>query len=239
MLSHLENIWRTPDYGLWEMRGAPRHFTHSKVMAWLAFDRAIATADEFSLDGPVERWRAVRSAIHDEVCTRGYDATLGHFVQSYGSQELDASLLLLAAIGFVEPDDPRFVRTVAAIERRLLHHGLVMRYDTAANVDGLPQGEGAFIACSFWLVDAYAQLGRLDEAERLFERLLALRNDVGLLGEEYDPVENRMLGNFPQAFSHAALVDSAHNLFDRSKPSTQRSTPARSHGTTDKYSSTK
>jgi GH15 family glucan-1,4-alpha-glucosidase len=226
MLAHLGRIWRQPDAGIWEMRGPPRHFTHSKVMAWLAYDRAIAMVEEFGLEGPHEHWSAVRAAIHADVCRHGYDATLGHFVQAYGSTQLDASLLLLPEVGFIDAADPRFVRTVEAIERRLMRDGLVLRYDTALAGDALPPGEGAFLACSFWLVDAYAMLGRHEEAERLFTHLLSLRNDVGLLAEEYDPVHRRQLGNFPQAFSHVALVDSAHNLFRSRKPAEQRTVHA-------------
>ena len=226
MLTHLERIWREPDAGIWEMRGPPRHFTHSKVMAWLAYDRGIAMVEEFGLEGPHERWREVRAAIRADVCRHGCDARVGHFVQSYGSTHLDASLLLLAEVGFVDAADPRFVRTVEAIERRLMHDGLVLRYDTAIADDALPPGEGAFLACSFWLADAYAMLGRYDDAERLFTHLLSLRNDVGLLAEEYDPVGRCLLGNFPQAFSHVALVDSAHNLFRRRKPAVERAAHA-------------
>jgi GH15 family glucan-1,4-alpha-glucosidase len=222
LLANLERIRHEPDCGLWEMRSPPRHFTHSKVMAWLAFDRAIASATEFGTEGPVEHWRDVRAAIRDEVMTHAYDAGLGSFVQSYGASELDASLLLLPAMGFIEPHDPRFVGTVAAIEQRLLRNGLVMRYDTRTAEDALPAGEGAFLACSFWLVDAYAMLGRLDEAQRLFETLVSLCNDVGLLAEEYDPVSGQLLGNFPQAFSHVALLGSAHNLFHAQKAAQQR-----------------
>jgi GH15 family glucan-1,4-alpha-glucosidase len=232
MLVHLERIWREPDAGIWEMRGPPRHFTHSKVMAWLAYDRAIAMNEEFGLEGPHEHWREVRAAIRADVCRHGYDARLGHFVQSYGSTQLDASLLLLAEVGFIDANDPRFVRTVEAIERRLMRDGLVLRYDTALSEDALPPGEGAFLACSFWLVDAYALLGRHEDAERLFTHLLSLRNDVGLLAEEYDPVRRCLLGNFPQAFSHVALVDSAHNLFRSRKPAEQRAAHAPPpHGT--------
>jgi GH15 family glucan-1,4-alpha-glucosidase len=212
LISHLEKIWREPDEGIWEVRGGPRHFTHSKVMAWVAFDRAARSIEEFGLDGPLERWREVRSSIHQEVCERGYDPGLNAFVQSFGDARMDASLLLIPLVGFLPPDDPRVAGTVAAVERALLRDGFVMRYDTGAGVDGLPPGEGAFIACSFWLVDNYVLLGRYDEARALFERLLALRNDVGLLAEEYDPHNRRQLGNFPQAFSHLALINSAHNL---------------------------
>jgi GH15 family glucan-1,4-alpha-glucosidase len=212
LILHLEKIWREPDEGIWEVRGGRRHFTHSKVMAWVAFDRAVRSIEEFGLEGPLERWRDVRNAIHDEVCARGYDANENTFVQSFGDAALDASLLLIPIVGFLPPDDPRVQGTVAAIERRLLRDGFVLRYDTGTAVDGLPPGEGAFLACSFWLVDCYVLLGRYDEAHALFERLLALRNDVGLLAEEYDPHEQRQLGNFPQAFSHLALINAAHSL---------------------------
>src|SRR5271168_4197347 len=212
LLLHLENIWREPDEGIWEVRGGRRHFTHSKVMAWVAFDRAVRSIEEFGLDGPLERWRDVRAAIDAEVCERGYDAKQNSFVQSFGDTTLDASLLLIPIVGFLPPDDPRVRGTVAAIERKLVRDGFVMRYDTGSAVDGLPPGEGAFLACSFWLVDSYVLLGRYDEARALFERLLALRNDVGLLAEEYDPHSRRQLGNFPQAFSHLALINSAHSL---------------------------
>ena len=212
LLLHLETIWREPDAGIWEVRGGPRHFTHSKVMAWVAFDRAVRSIEEFGLDGPLERWRDVRSQIHAEVCEHGYDAKQNAFVQSFGEATLDASLLLVPIVGFLPPDDPRVQGTVAAIERKLLHDGFVLRYDTGTEVDGLPPGEGAFLACSFWLVDNYVLLGRHDEARALFERLLSLRNDVGLLAEEYDPHERRQLGNFPQAFSHLALINAAHSL---------------------------
>jgi GH15 family glucan-1,4-alpha-glucosidase len=212
LITHLETIWREPDEGIWEVRGGPRHFTHSKVMAWVAFDRAVRSVEEFGLDGPVERWREIRDLIHQEVCEHGFDPKLNTFVQSFGEARLDASLLLIPIVGFLPPDDPRVAGTVAAVERALLREGFVMRYDTGTAVDGLPPGEGAFLACSFWLVDNYVLLGRYDEACALFERLLALRNDVGLLAEQYDPHSGRQLGNFPQAFSHLALINSAHSL---------------------------
>ncbi len=212
LVLHLEKIWREPDEGIWEVRGGPRHFTHSKVMAWVAFDRAVRSIEEFGLDGPLERWRDVRALIHAEVCEHGFDSKQNAFVQSFGATALDASLLLVPMVGFLPPDDPRVQGTVAAVERRLLRDGFVLRYDTGAGVDGLPPGEGAFLACSFWLVDNYVLLGRYDEAAALFERLLALRNDVGLMAEEYDPHERRQLGNFPQAFSHLALINAAHSL---------------------------
>jgi GH15 family glucan-1,4-alpha-glucosidase len=219
LLDHLEKIWPEPDEGIWEIRGPRCHFTHSKVMAWVAFDRAIKSAEQFHLDGPVERWRTVREAICDDVCRRGFDRELGSFVQCYGTKQLDASLLLLPCMGFLPPSDPRIRGTIAAIERDLMIDGLVRRYDTTGANDGLPPGEGAFLACSFWLVDAYVMCGRLDDARRLFERLIALRNDLGLLSEEY---AGRLTGNFPQAFSHVALVNSAFNLTRARKPAEQR-----------------
>jgi GH15 family glucan-1,4-alpha-glucosidase len=223
ILAHLETIWREPDEGIWEVRGGRRHFTYSKVMSWVAFDRAVKSAEQYHLDGPVDHWKKLCREIHDDVCRDGFDAALGSFVRSYGSGDLDASLLLLPAVGFLPPDDERIRGTVAAIEQRLLVDGMVMRYDTCTSDDGLPPKEGAFLACSFWLVDAYVLMGRRDDAVRLFERLLALRNDVGLLSEEYDPVSGRFLGNFPQALSHLALVNSAFNLEGADKPAEQRS----------------
>ena len=213
LLGYLEGIWHEPDEGIWEIRGEPRHFVHSKVMAWVAFDRAVRSVEEQGLQGPADRWRDLRDAIHAQVCERGYDEELGSFVQSYGSQELDASLLLLPLVGFLPASDARLRRTVEAVERELLQDGLVLRYRTHTNdVDGLPPGEGVFLPCSFWLVDCYELLGRHDDAHALFERLVGLSNDVGLLAEEYDPVSKRMLGNFPQAFTHLALVNSAFNV---------------------------
>jgi GH15 family glucan-1,4-alpha-glucosidase len=222
LLEHLESIWHQPDEGLWEVRGGPRHFTHSKVMAWVAFDRGIRAVEAFGLEGPVVRWRALRRAIHDEVCARGFDPQIGSFVQSYGSKELDASLLLLPTMGFLPASDPRVLGTIQAVERHLFVDGFVLRYDSSTSPDGLPAGEGAFLACSFWLADAYALSGRVDDARRLFERLLSLRNDLGLLAEEYDTRARRLLGNFPQAFSHIALVNTAHNLARATKPAEQR-----------------
>jgi GH15 family glucan-1,4-alpha-glucosidase len=222
LVAQLESVWQQPDEGIWEVRGGRQHFTFSKVMAWVAFDRGIRDAETFNLDAPLDRWRAIRAAIHEEVCTRGYDSRIGSFVQSYGAKELDASLLLIPTVGFLPPDDQRVRGTIAAIERQLLVDGLVLRYNTAASNDGLPPGEGAFLACSFWLADAYVLVGRLDDARKLFERLLSLRNDVGLLAEEYDVAAARMLGNFPQAFSHVGVVNTAHNLVRSSKPAEQR-----------------
>jgi GH15 family glucan-1,4-alpha-glucosidase len=227
LVTHLETIWREPDEGIWEVRGGARHFTHSKVMAWVAFDRAVRSIEEFGLDGPLERWRAARDAIHQEVSEHGFDPKQNAFVQSFGATTLDASLLLVPLVGFLHCDDPRVSGTVAAIERTLLRDGLVLRYDTGEGVDGLPPGEGAFLACSFWLVDNYVLLGRTREARELFERLLALRNDVGLFAEEYDPHDRIQLGNFPQAFSHLALINSAHNLLNAEGPAHKRSAGAR------------
>jgi GH15 family glucan-1,4-alpha-glucosidase len=212
LIEHLETIWKEPDEGVWEVRGGRRQFTHSKAMVWVAFDRGVRSIEEFGLNGPVERWRAVRERVHDDVCQRGFDTELNSFVQSYGSKTLDASLLLLPLVGFISANDPRMQGTVAAVEKHLLRHGFVARYDPARAEDGLPGDEGAFIACSFWLVDNYVLQGRFDEARKLFERLLSLCNDVGLLSEEYDPRAGRQVGNFPQAFSHVALINTAHNL---------------------------
>jgi GH15 family glucan-1,4-alpha-glucosidase len=212
LANHVERVWTRPDQGLWEVRSGPQHFTHSKLMAWVAMDRAIKAVERFGLRGPVERWRVTRQRIHDEVCERGYDHQAGCFVQSYGSTNLDAALLLMPLVGFLPPTDPRVVGTIRCIEERLLVNGLVLRYDTRVTDDGLPPGEGAFLACSFWLADAYVLLGRHDDARALFERLLSLRNDVGLLSEEYNPLTRRFLGNFPQAFSHVALVSTGLNL---------------------------
>ena len=212
LLVQLETVWEEPDEGIWEVRGGRQHFTYSKLMAWVAFDRAIASATEFSLPGPVEKWHAIRARIHETVLREGFNATRGSFVQSFAGQALDASLLQLPLVGFLPVNDPRIAGTIAAIERELTEDGLVLRYRTEDSKDGLPPGEGVFLACSFWLVEVMALQGRHDQAAALFERLLALRNDVGLLSEEYDPRTGRLLGNFPQAFSHLALVDAASRL---------------------------
>jgi GH15 family glucan-1,4-alpha-glucosidase len=226
-LGHLARIWREPDEGIWEVRGPPQHFIHSKVMAWVAFDRAIKMLDERGHQDLIESWQRMRDEIHQDVCRHGFDPELGSFVQAYGSKALDASLLLLPLVGFLPPNDPRMIGTVAAIERRLLVDGFVMRYDTGEVVDGLPPGEGAFLACSFWLADNYVLQGRITEARDLFERLLSLRNDVGLLAEEYSPELGRQLGNFPQAFSHVALVNTAFNLTRAQGPAEQRAQSGR------------
>jgi GH15 family glucan-1,4-alpha-glucosidase len=221
-LDRLAKTWRKPDHGIWEMRGPPQHFTYSKVMAWVAYDRAVKSAEAFGLEGPVEEWRKLRDQIHGDVCARGVDAELGTFVQAYGSKHLDANLLMLPCVGFLPASDPRMAQTIAAIERELVNDGFVMRYSTEKVKDALPPGEGAFLACSFWLVDVYILQGRFDDAERLFRRLVGLRNGVGLLSEEYDPRARRLVGNFPQAFSHLALVNSAYNLTRERKPLHQR-----------------
>jgi len=212
LLKFLESHWEIPDEGLWEVRGPPRQFTHSKVMAWVAFDRAIKDAEQDGLEGPIARWRQLRDAIHTQVCDKGFDPRSNSFVQSYGSSYFDASLLLIPQVGFLPADDPRVLGTIAAVERYLVVDGLVMRYATATHIDALPAGEGAFLPCSFWLADSYLLTGRRQQAEALFERLLALSNDVGLFAEEYDPRGRRMLGNFPQALAHMALVNSARLL---------------------------
>jgi GH15 family glucan-1,4-alpha-glucosidase len=209
LLGFVEEAWTRPDEGIWEVRGKRRHFVHSKVMAWVAVDRAVRTVERFDMPGDVDRWRRLRDTIHAEVCERGWDADRRTFTQSYGSEPLDASLLLIPAVGFLPPDDERVIGTVEAIERELCEDGFVLRYPTEESDDGLPPGEGAFLPCTFWLVDALALIGRRDEAVELFERLLSLCNDVGLLSEEFDPQAGRLVGNFPQAFSHIGLVNSA------------------------------
>ena len=222
LLDHLAKVWVQPDEGIWEVRGPPRHFTSSKVMTWVAFDRAVKMAEIMGLPGPVERWRELRGRIHADVCQRGFSARRGCFVQSYGSEELDAALLLIPLTGFLPATDRRVLATVDAIQRELTVDGLVQRYLTHESVDGLPPGEGVFLACSFWLADNLCMQGRWQEARALFDRLVGLTNDVGLLSEEYDPVARRFLGNFPQAFSHVALVNTAMNLGERAKPAEQR-----------------
>ena len=223
LLRHLEIIWSEPDEGIWEIRGPRRHFVFSKVMAWVAFDRGVRTIEMFGEKGPLDRWKRVRAEIHEEVCRLGYSSHMESFVQYYGSDQLDASVLMMPLVGFLPADDYRIQSTVAAIEKHLLVNGFVARYNTASSVDGLTGKEGAFLACSFWLADNYVLQGRVDEARILFERLLAIRNDVGLLSEEYDPEERRQLGNFPQAFSHLSLINTAHNLSAHAaKPAVQR-----------------
>jgi GH15 family glucan-1,4-alpha-glucosidase len=217
IVEHLLTIWDTPDEGMWEVRGAARHFTFSKVMAWVAVDRMVKDASRYHLSGDVAAWRVVRDRIRADILTKGFDSERNTFVQSFGMPELDANLLLIPTTGFLPATDPRMVGTVAAIERELLVDGFVLRYQTMAldggtTLDGLAPGEGAFLACTFWLADVYALQGRVREAEAMFERLLDLRNDVGLLAEEYDSLTKRQVGNFPQAFSHVALVRTAMTL---------------------------
>jgi GH15 family glucan-1,4-alpha-glucosidase len=221
-LDHLKTIWREPDQGIWEMRGPAQHFTYSKVMAWVTVDRAIKIVEIFGHQGPLGEWRALRDEIFNDVIEHGFDKRRGTFVQAYGSDQLDASLLLIPCVGFLPADDPRVTGTVAAIERRLVCDGFVLRYSTEQVEDALPPGEGAFLACSFWLVDVYVLQGRYAEAEKLFRRLVALCNDVGLLSEQYDPHLKRLVGNFPQAFSHLSLINSAFNLTRSRKPVQQR-----------------
>jgi GH15 family glucan-1,4-alpha-glucosidase len=226
LMDFLEGAWDDPDEGIWEVRGPRRHFTHSKVMAWVAFDRAVKAVRQHGLDGPADRWAAMRDQIHADVCAKGFDDKRGTFTQYYGSAELDASLLMAPLVGFLPAHDPRVRGTVAAIERELLQDGFVLRYSPSSRggVDGLPGGEGAFLACTFWLADNYALSGRVDEARSLFERLLSLANDVGLLSEEYDVGRGRLVGNFPQAFSHVSLVNTANNLSEvERRPMSHRS----------------
>jgi GH15 family glucan-1,4-alpha-glucosidase len=222
LMAHLARVWDDPDEGIWEVRAPRRHFTHSRLLAWVAFDRAIKSVESFGLSGPVDDWRMLRAQIHEDVCANGFDPDKNSFVQYYGGKSVDAALLLIPLVGFLPPEDPRVHGTVRAIERELMEGGLVLRYRTDENVDGLPPGEGPFLACSFWLADVYAMLGREADAERLFEHLLSFRNDLGLLAEEYDPRAGRQLGNFPQGFSHVALVNTANNLISRRGPAQQR-----------------
>jgi GH15 family glucan-1,4-alpha-glucosidase len=226
LVAFVERAWTEPDEGIWEVRGPRRHFTHSKVMAWVAVDRAVKAIERFGLDGPLARWCEVRDQIHADILRQGFNAERNTFTQFYGSDEVDGSLLMLPLVGFLPATDPRMRGTVEAIERDLMAGGYVRRYRTHEHVDGLPPGEGVFLACSFWLADNYALQGRMDEAIRLFERLLDLQNDLGLLSEEYDPFGRRMLGNFPQAFSHVSLINTARNLAPDTKgPAEDRQTP--------------
>jgi len=225
LVTHLETAWRKPDEGIWEVRGPQRHFTHSKMMAWVAMDRAVKGIESFQLEGPIDRWRSVRDAIHDDVCRGGYNSRLGVFVQSYDSDLLDASLLMMPLVGFLPISDERVQRTVRAIEQELTVDGFVRRYRTVPDVDGLPPGEAAFLLCNFWLADNFQLLGRHDDAHHLFERLLSIRNDVGLLSEGYDVDRQRLAGNFPQAFSHVGLINTALNLSSWQAPATERAEP--------------
>ena len=222
LMDFLESCWRDPDEGIWEMRGPRRHFTHSKIMAWVAVDRMIKAVELFGLEGPVERWRALRETMRKEISEKGFDSERNTFVQYYGAKDLDASLLMIPLVGFLPASDPRVRGTVEAIERELVFEGFVLRYPTRTDVDGLPPGEAAFLPCSFWLADNLSMLGRHEDALKLFERLLDLANDVGLLAEEYDPGKRRLLVNFPQAFSHISLVNTAYNLSQRIGPAKDR-----------------
>jgi GH15 family glucan-1,4-alpha-glucosidase len=222
LLAYLGTVWEKPDQGIWETRGPPRAFTHSRLMCWVAFDRAVKSCEHFGLDGPVDEWRACRDEIHADICANGFDAKRNTFVQAYGGESLDAALLLVAQVGFLPASDPRVRGTVAAIERELLHDGFVLRYSPEAVDDGVGGEEGAFLACSFWLADAYVMCGRLDDARELFGRLLSLRNDLGLLAEEYDPIRKRLVGNFPQGFSHIGLNNTAYNQNQAHGPAKQR-----------------
>jgi GH15 family glucan-1,4-alpha-glucosidase len=223
MVSHLEKVWELPDESIWEVRGGAQNFTFSKAMVWVAVDRAIRGAEQFDLPAPLDRWRALRTHIHDTVCREGFSAQRNSFVQWFGGDTLDASLLLLPLVGFLPPEDPRIRGTVEAIGRDLMIDGLIRRYHTSETQDGLSGGEGVFLACSFWYVDNLVLQERHQEARELFGRLLALSNDVGLLAEEYDPIGKRQLGNFPQAFSHLALINTALNLDTHAGPAAQRS----------------
>lgn len=227
LLEHLESAWQMPDEGIWEVRGPRRHFTHSKMMAWVAMDRAVKGAEQgWVPDPPIEKWRKLRDQIHGQVCGNGFDTELNSFVQFYGSKHLDASLLMMAIVGFLPPNDPRVRGTVDAIEKHLLSkNGFVNRYTLDPTVDGLPHGEGAFLPCTLWLADNYALQGRLKEAREVFDRVLSVRNDLGLLSEEYDPVARRLLGNFPQAFSHFGMVNTAFNLEKSASPKASEASP--------------
>ena len=229
LLKFLETDWQEPDEGIWEVRGPRRQFTHSKVMAWVAMDRAVKSVEEFGLTGELSKWRRLRRQIHDDICREGFDPTLNSFVQYYGSKETDASLLMLPLVGFLPATDPRMRGTVDYIQRRLVRNGFVDRYVPVPHVDGLPPGEGSFLMCTFWLADNLALQGRDDEAREIFERLLSLRNDVGLLSEQYDPDAHRLTGNFPQAFSHVGLINTARNLTRRGGPADDRRHPTGPH----------
>jgi len=224
LIDELAEHWDEPDNGLWEIRGPQRRFTHSRVMVWVAFDRAVAAVERHGFDGPVDKWRALREQVREEVLEHGYDAKRGTFTQHYDTDEVDASLLMLSDVGFIEGDDPRMLGTIAAVEQDLLRDGLLLRYRTATGVDGLTGDEHPFLACSFWLVEAYALAGRVEDAHALMKRLLELPNDVGLLSEEYDPKGHRFVGNFPQAFSHLALVGAANQLERLAEVGTRAST---------------
>ena len=238
ILDFLEGSWREPDEGIWEVRGARQHFTHSKVMAWVAFDRAVKGIERGLINWDVERAKALCEAVHTEICSQGFDSLRNTFVQTYGSSELDASLLMIPLVGFLPPSDPRVVGTLAAIERDLMRDGFVERYRTEQGLDGLPPGEGVFLPCSFWFADNLALTGRIDEARALFEHLVTLCNDVGLIAEEYDPASGRLLGNFPQAMTHVALVNTACNLSGETAPARSRAGMVQPTGSSDPASQT-
>jgi GH15 family glucan-1,4-alpha-glucosidase len=222
LLDHLATVWDRPDAGIWEARGSGEHYVFSKVMCWVAFDRGIKGAEQFGFEGPVDKWRATRDEIHNDICTRGFDPEMGSFVAAYGWPWLDASLLLLPSLGFLEPDDPRIVGTVAAIEKHLMRDGFVLRHDPRQKRPGeIEPIEGAFLACTLWLADAHVMLGHVDEARDLFNRVACIANDVGLLAEQYDPIERRYTGNFPQALTHLALINTATNIHHALHPARQ------------------
>jgi len=227
VLHHLADVWDQPDHGIWERRGDGRHYVFSKVMCWVAFDRGIKSAEEFGFKAPLDRWKASRDAIHREVCKKGFDRRLNSFVESYGAEVFDASLLLLPAVGFLPGSDPRIRGTIAAIERHMMRDGFVLRHDPREITQETQPIEGAFLACSLWLADAYVLCGEIDKAQALFNRVVAVANDLGLLAEEYDSGAGRQTGNFPQALTHIALINTAHNLSEarhaNDKPAMQRS----------------
>jgi GH15 family glucan-1,4-alpha-glucosidase len=227
VLEHLAEVWDQPDHGIWERRGEPKHYVLSKVMTWVAFDRAIKSVEKFGFEAPIERWRELRGSICRDVCENGFDPQQNAFVESYGSQMLDGSILLLPAVGFLPPSDPRVRGTIAAIENHMMHGGFVLRHDPRETLNQKQPMEGAFLACSFWLADAYVLMGEIAKAQALFDRLVAVANDLGLLAEEFDPGAGRQTGNFPQALTHIALVNTAHNLShakkSAEKPAVQRS----------------
>jgi GH15 family glucan-1,4-alpha-glucosidase len=222
LLRFLTDAWKRPDEGIWEVRGPRRHFTHSKMMAWVAFDRAVKEVECYGAEGPVDEWRRTRSAIHQDVCERGFNAKVGAFTQYYEGDVLDASLLMMSQVGFLPASDARVRGTISAIEKHLMRDGFVDRYATHESIDGLPPGEASFLPCSFWLVDNMVLQGRREEAEAMFERLLNLRNELGLLSEEYCPHQRRLLGNFPQAFTHVGLINTARNLVEAEGPAEHR-----------------
>ena len=214
LVGFVENHWEEPDQGIWELRGPPKPLVYSRVMAWVALDRAIKAVEDHGLEGPVDRWRKVRETIHQQVCEEGYNAEVGAFTQAYGSKELDASFLLVPLISFLPIEDPRIVGTIEAIQRELMVNGFVIRYRNTSGVDGLPGQEGTFLPCSLWLVSCLALLGRNDEAREIFARVVSVANDVGLFSEEYDTQRKRLVGNFPQAFTHVAFINAARSLTD-------------------------